>query len=71
MLSGPLHELAGDLFGVAEVDLGVHRSRRPESKAGELKLGRGLGGALADQVHGGVAHRLVGFLLEHLQPPPD
>ena len=67
MLAGPLHEFAGDLLGVAEVDLGAGRSGRPEGEAGELQLGRGLAGALADQVHGGVAHRLVRLLLEHLQ----
>ena len=38
----PLHEVARDLLGVAEVDLGAGRSRRAKGEPRELQLGRGL-----------------------------
>ncbi len=71
MLAAPLHELAGDLLGVAEVDLGPCRSGRTEGKPCKLQLGGGLEGALADKFHGRLAHRLVGLFAEHLQAVGD
>ena len=71
MLAASLHELARDLLGVAEVDLGSGRSRRAERETGELQLGRGLRRALADQVHGRFAHGLVGLLGKHFETVGD
>ena len=71
MLAAAADEFAGDLLRVAQIDLGASRPRRTEGKPGELQLGRRLRRAFADQVHGGVAHGLIGLLGKHLKPIGD
>ena len=71
MLAASAYELAGDLLGIAQIDLGPRRPRRAEGEPGELQLSGGLRRALADQVHGRVAHGLVGLLGQHLQAIGD
>ena len=56
-----------NLLGVAQVDLGSGGSRRAERETGELQLSRGLRRALADQVHGRFAHRLVRLFGKHFK----
>ena len=69
MLAISAGEVADHLLGVAEIDLGRRRSRRAERQARELKLGRGLRRTLADEIHGGLAQRLIGLLAQNLQVP--
>ena len=68
MLAASRQEIAGHFLRVAEIDLGACRSGSAEGQPGELQLGGGLGRALADQVHGGLAHSLIGLLGQHFQP---
>ena len=63
----PLHEVSRDPFRVAQVDLGAGRSRRAEGKPRELELGGSLARALADQIHGLLAHGLVLLFAQHLE----
>src|SRR5680860_1095985 len=71
MLAGSLDEIAGHSLGIAEVDLGPGRTAGAKGKAGELQLGRGLRGALTDEVHGRLAHGLVRLLAKQLQAVGD
>ena len=58
-----LDEAAGDAFGIAGVDLGAGRTRRPEREAAELQASRGGAGTLLDEVEGeGLGFLVLGFL---------